>query len=381
MTKSVIKIISPGLLSTIQDLGRYGFQHLGIPESGAMDKFALRVGNSLLGNPENRAAIEITGIGPSLIFLENIEIAITGANLSPKINGSTIPQWQNILISKNDHLTFEDAIDGFRSYICIKGGIDCPNVLGSKSTFLKGQFGGIEGRSLKENDIILANADRNNILPSKKLPPEYTNPIYGNHHILRIILGPQNNHFTDNALSTLVESQYKITLESDRVGYRLEGPELEHIDKPDILSDGSPPGAIQIPGNGQPTILMADRGTTGGYAKIGTIISTDISQIAQASPGQIITFQIVNQEEASALRQAQEQIFIDLDNNYPITKSNKQNLLHITDNKSKLSAFTKKGLPLTSNTQQPQSSQKLFRTTVTSKKTTYTFDLDVNEFE
>ena len=126
---------------------------------------------------------------------------------------------------------------------------------------------------------------------------------------------------------------------------------------------------------------MADRGTTGGYAKIGTIISTDISQIAQASPGQIITFQIVNQEEASVLRQAQEQIFIDLDNNYPITKSNKQNLLHITDNKSKLSAFTKKGLPLTSNTQQPQSSQKLFRTTVTSKKTTYTFDLDVNEIE
>ena len=127
MTKSVIKIISPGLLSTIQDLGRYGFQHLGIPESGAMDKFALRVGNSLLGNPENRAAIEITGIGPSLIFLENIEIAITGANLSPKINGSTIPQWQNILISKNDHLTFEDAIDGFRSYICITSKKDLHN--------------------------------------------------------------------------------------------------------------------------------------------------------------------------------------------------------------------------------------------------------------
>ena len=381
MSKSIIKIKSPGLLSTIQDLGRYGFQHLGIPESGAMDKFALRVGNSLLGNPENAAAIEITAIGPSLTFLENIEIVITGGNLSPEINGTKVPQWKNILISKNDQLTFGDIIDGFRSYICIKGGIDCPEILSSKSTYLKGQFGGIEGRSLNENDIIFVNENQNNLQLSKELPIEYTHPIYGKHHILKIILGPQNYSFTDNALSTLVESQYKISLDSDRVGYRLEGPVLEHKDKPDILSDGSPPGAIQIPGNGTPTILMADRGTTGGYAKIGTIISTDISQIAQASPGQTVTFQIVSQEEASTFRITQEQIFVDLGNYPSIMKSEKQKLVHITDNKSKLRAFTKNGLPLTSNEDLSLSSEKLFRTTVTTKKTSYTFDLDVREIE
>jgi len=381
MSKPIIKIKSPGLLSTIQDLGRYGFQHFGIPESGAMDKFALRVGNSLLGNPENAAGIEITGIGPSVTFLENIEIVITGGNLSPEINGVKVPQWENILISKNDHLTFGDILDGFRSYICIKGGIDCPEILGSKSTYLKGKFGGIEGRFLKENDIILINEDHNSLQPSKKLPTEYTHPIYGNHHILRIILGPQNHSFTDNALSTLVESQYKISLDSDRVGYRLEGPVLEHKGKPDILSDGSPPGAIQIPGNGKPTILMADRGTTGGYAKIGTIISTDISQIAQASPNQIVTFQIINQEEASTCRIAQEQIFVDIGNYSTLIKPKKQKIVHITDKRSKLRAFTKNGLPLTSNSEEPQSSEKLFRTTVTTKKTSYTFDLDVREIE
>lgn len=294
-----IKIIKSGLLTTVQDNGRYGYQKFGVPVSGVMDSFSQRVSNRLVGNDLNEAVLEVTFLGPTIEFLEDRVIAITGGDLSPMINQKSIAMWKSIYVKKGDILSFGGIKRGCRSYISFDGGIDVPLVMGSKSTYIKGKIGGFEGSALKVGDILKCGSPNYNFKFIKgralcsKYKPEYTNEI-----IVRVILGPQEDYFTDRGVNTFLSSEYTVTNQIDRMGYRLDGETIEHRKGADIISDGIAFGAVQIPNDGKPIIMMADRQTTGGYAKIGNVISTDLSKIAQAKQGDKIRFRAISMDEA-----------------------------------------------------------------------------------
>lgn len=304
MTQNIIEILDGGLLTTIQDTGRYGFQKFGIPVSGAMDIQSLKYANKLLDNPLNAACLEITIIGPKIEFLDDTFISITGANISPKLNDKPAEMWQSIKIKKGDILEFKELLDGMRAYIAFAGGIDVEKVMDSRSTYLQGSFGGFKGKKLDTGDIIKS-FNKNN--PNDMHLRKYPHLEYGHEHEINIILGPQNDYFPAESISTLLNSEYKISLESDRMGYRLDGPPITHIDSPDIISDGTANGSIQIPGDGIPIILLADRGTTGGYTKIATVISSDLPKLGQALPGDILKFKVITIEEATKFIKSQDQ--------------------------------------------------------------------------
>lgn len=308
MNIPTFKILEPGLLTTIQDRGRYGYQKYGVPVSGAMDQFAMRASNILVGNDENAAVLEMTALGPKIEFITDTYISITGANLTANLDNIPIPSWETIKTTRGSNLIFNEIQDGMRAYLAIAGGIDVPLVLGSRSTNIQSTFGGLEGRSLKKGDIISALLPIDAKVDFRKLPDGYLIPKYGEYHEIRIILSPQENIFVSEASQTITKSKYIISSESDRMGYKLEGPKLLHQNGPDIISEGNAPGTIQVSGDGQPTILLADRGTTGGYTKIATVISTDISKLAQALPGQALTFKSVTREEANISFYEQEKI-------------------------------------------------------------------------
>lgn len=295
---TVIKVIRPGMYTTIQDAGRYGYQKSGMPVAGAMDLFSLKVANILVGNKDDDACLETTLMGPELEFTGDAIIAVTGGNLTPKINDESINMWCTIRVSKGDVLSFGAVKSGCRSYIAVSGGMDVPIVMGSKSTYTRGKIGGVEGRILKSGDEIKIVQPGINLsvgplsLPSKFIP-EYNSQI-----IARVVLGPQDDHFTQEGLNTFLSSKYQITNDSDRMGYRLTGPKITHNNGPDIISDGIVMGSIQVPGHGSPIIMMADRQTVGGYTKIATIITPDINSIGQLKPGDIIKFAAIDIKKA-----------------------------------------------------------------------------------
>ena len=297
-----IKILGDGFLTTIQDKGRIGYQKYGMPVAGAMDDFAFRIANLLVGNQENEAAMEITLVGPSIQFNIETIIAITGANLDPYINEKLLPMWRSIKIHQGDVLSFKGLRSGCRGYIAIACGMQIESVMGSKSTYLRGCVGGFEGRKLKSGDEIDLNVDDAdlNYLCNKKVSYKHI-PVYENVNEIRVVLGPQDECFAEGVIKLFFESEYKVTNESDRMGYRLDGPKLENLNGADIISDGIALGSIQVPGDGMPIIMMADRQTTGGYTKIATIISSDLMAIAQMKPGDIIRFSPVTVVEAQEL--------------------------------------------------------------------------------
>ncbi|MYD50347.1 MAG: biotin-dependent carboxyltransferase [Dehalococcoidia bacterium] len=308
MTVVTFEIRDPGLLTTIQDRGRYGYQRYGVPVSGAMDEFALRMANLMAGNDQNAAALEATVQGPRIEFHTSTWIAVTGADMTPEVDGQPVPMWESLEIEEGSVLEFGDLRDGMRAYIAVRGGIDVPVVMGSRSTYLKGCFGGLEGRALKAGDILSTLPTEPDTALSKRLPKDYTAPVYGGTHRLRVVLGPQQHAFDSNALSRFLSSRYRVHSDSDRMGYMLDGPMIEHLEGADIVSDGNPPGAIQIHGDGIPRILLSDRGTTGGYTKIATVISVDLPSLAQALPGQSVSFRQVTVEEAQDALREQESI-------------------------------------------------------------------------
>ncbi|OFI06958.1 KipI antagonist [Clostridium acetireducens DSM 10703] len=294
-----LKIINAGLFTTIQDKGRIGYQQFGMSTAGAMDEFSLKVGNILLGNDEYEGALEITMVGPQIEFNTSTVIVITGANISPKLNNNSIPMWHSIKVKKGDVLSFGGAKSGCRSYICFAGGIDVPKVLGSKSTYVKAAIGGFKGRALKSGDeinLVKINKSLDHI--ANRTIPENFIPKYFKNHEIRLILGPQHESFSKEEIEKFLNSEYEISNQADRMGYRLSGPEIKHIKGADIISDGIALGSVQIPGHGMPIIMMADRQTTGGYTKIATIISTDIPVLGQAKPGDKIKFKNITIEEA-----------------------------------------------------------------------------------
>ena len=292
-----IKIMKPGLLTTVQDLGRFGYQQFGMPVAGAMDHVSARLANLLVGNDEGEGLLEATMIGPEIEFLEPMVIGITGGDLLPEINQQPIPMYRSILVQKGDILGFKGVKEGCRSYIAFAGGIDVPLIMGSKSTYTRGKVGGYEEilevwgypkyrSTYKTHGGTCGTGD-----PGSSL-------WYGSKVEVRVLMGPQDDAFTEKGIETFFQSEYIIANESDRMGYSLKGNTIEHKEGGDIISDGISMGAVQVPSHGHPIIMMADRQTTGGYTKIGTVIYADLPKVAQAKPGDTITFKRVQLEEA-----------------------------------------------------------------------------------
>ncbi|MEE9365776.1 MAG: biotin-dependent carboxyltransferase family protein [Dehalococcoidales bacterium] len=305
MSTKVFEVIQPGPLTTVQDLGRFGYQQYGVPTSGALDSYAFRIGNLLVGNREGAASLEITLFGCQLRALQDTKVAITGANLAATINGEPAPAWESRLIKSGDVISFSRLDSGCRACLAIAGGIDVPEVMKSASTYIKAVIGGLSGRPLRSGDTLKAHESTASA-PVTRLPSEYM-PAYESRVTLRVILGPQDDCFTEEGIHTLLSSEYTVSTQADRMGYRLEGPRIEHRGDADIISDGIPLGAVQVPGDGLPIILLADRQTTGGYSKIATAISIDIPKVAQAKPGDKIKFTPVTEEQAVALLKKYEQ--------------------------------------------------------------------------
>lgn len=295
-----LEVLEGGLLTTVQDLGRYGYQRFGVPVAGAMDPFALQAANILVGNDLSEAALEMTIVGPTLRATESCLIAVTGADLSLRVNGRPLPSWMAIFVRRGWIIEFGQRKSGCRAYLAVAGGIDVPPIMGSKSTYLRGGFGGFKGRALKEGDLIPTGqpAFHPLSLAGKEFPPNRI-PKYSDTPEVHVVLGPQDDYFTEEGIATFLSSEYKVSPTSDRMGYRLQGPEIAHKGGADIISDGIALGSVQVPADKQPIVMMADHQTTGGYPKIATVINADIPLLAQCLPGSsMVTFKATTVEEA-----------------------------------------------------------------------------------
>ncbi|ALC85791.1 KipI antagonist [Bacillus sp. FJAT-22090] len=302
-----IRVLHSGLLTTIQDIGRYGSQKFGVIVSGAMDSYSLRLANLLVGNKENEATLEITLFGTTLQFDEDTLISITGGDFLPTIDGKKVLSWRPILIKKNSVLKFNSAIKGSRAYVAFAGGIDIPEIMESKSTYLRANIGGFKGRALQKGDIFsvgevseiaeklieqLKNSDAT-------WSVDFNNLIrFEQNQYIRVLKGTEFNRFDQKSQNIFFEKPYTLTVQSDRMGYRLDGPTLSLAENFELLSEGVTFGTVQIPSNGQPIILMADRQTTGGYPKIAQVITADLPSLAQIQPTGTIRFKEVTLAEA-----------------------------------------------------------------------------------
>lgn len=304
-----IKVLQPGILATIQDLGRYGLQKFGVIVGGAMDSISLRIANLLVGNSEGEGALEVTLYGTTLLFESDELISITGGNLQPSVNGIEVPMWRPLLIRKGSVLKFNAAINGCRAYVSFSGGINVPKVMNSKSTYLRAEIGGFQGRKLKKGDVF--KCDKRTELGEylfKQLKKEtaslswsvyYTTFVtFKKTQTVRVIRGSEYKHFNEESLKKFFTTPYTVTTHADRMGYRLEGEKIQLKEPFELLSEGVTFGTIQIPSNGQPIILMADRQTTGGYPKLGQVITADLPFLAQMQANDHIYFKEVTLEEA-----------------------------------------------------------------------------------
>ncbi len=289
-----------GMLTTVQDGGRFGYQQYGVSPAGPMDSRSFQTANILVGNSRHEGALEITYIGPKISFQESNIIAITGGDLSPMVNGQKIPMYRAVVVQKGDLLSFGGIKNGCRSYIAFSGGLDVPVVMGSRATLLRNKLGGIEGREVKKGDQIGFLKCRIHLpgMDKRKMPQEAFSK---NEVILRAVRGPQDDSFTRKGLQTFFWSEFIVSNEFDRMGCRLEGDKIEHVGDGNIITDGIVFGSVQVPGNGQPIIMLADRQSTGGYTKIATVISVDLPKIAQAMPGFKVRFIEVSLETAHEL--------------------------------------------------------------------------------
>lgn len=296
-----------GILTTVQDAGRFGYQQYGVTPAGPMDQKAFYLGNILVGNAKEESALEITFQGPRLRFEADNIIAVTGGDLSPQINNQVISMCQAIRVKSGDVLSFGGMKNGCRGYIAFAGGLDIPVVMGSKATLLRNNLGGMEGRKLQKGDKIGFSAPKTELpdMDRRKTPVEK----YDSREIvLRVVPGPQDDCFSREGIQKFYWNSAVISNEFDRMGCRLECDPIPHVGDGNIISDGIAFGSIQVPTNGKPIIMLADRQTTGGYTKIGTVASVDLPKLVQAMPGCKVRFVCISVELAQLLynRQYQE---------------------------------------------------------------------------
>ena len=292
------QVLHPGILTTIQDFGRKGFMKYGTPASGVADRFSAETANLLVGNDPGAALLEITLFRLEVLALTDLTIAVTGGNLTPTINQDPLPGWRSVTVRTGDRLAFRGRKMGFRAYLAVQGGFSGERYLNSRSVFVRG----LMGQPLQAKAILQIERSGAPDLRQRVLPPEMV-PDYSQREPLRVIRGPQDDRFTPRGVETFLSSEYKVSAQSDRMGYRLEGPKIEHLKGADIISEGIARGAIQVPGDGLPIILLWDAQVSGGYTKIANVITPDQDSLAQTMPGETLRFQGVSLEEAhQALR-------------------------------------------------------------------------------
>jgi antagonist of KipI len=302
---SAVRVVKAGMLTTIQDRGRWGLQSQGVPVAGPMDPVSHRLANALVGNEADAATLEITLLGPQLEFDDERVIAVTGADFELALDGRPMPCLAPFIVPAESQLRFGARRRGARAYIAIAGGIQVQPTLGSRSTHLTSRLGGIDGRPVRAGDRLPLGDAR----PAQRTGPALPEPVVPlpeSGAVIRVLAGPQQEYFSDDALDVLQSGPYTIAQNSDRMGFRLIGPRLCHVRGADIISDPTPLGALQVPASGQPILLMADRQTSGGYPKIATVITADISVAGQLCPGETITFRLCTLGEALAALIAQE---------------------------------------------------------------------------
>jgi biotin-dependent carboxylase-like uncharacterized protein len=297
----VIRVLDAGPQTTVQDGGRRGQLRYGIPPSGPVDARSFRLANRLVGNAEGAAGLEYTLIGPRLRAEASCAVAVTGADVPVSVNDAPAAAWRTLRLAAGDVLKIGPARAGVRGYVAFAGGVEVPPVLGSRSTYLRGRLGGLEGRALRRDDVLrlgAAGAVRPRTVATGAIPDWREAPV------LRVVLGPQDDRFTAEGIAAFLGGQYEVLPQSDRMGARLSGPRIAHARGHDIVSDGIALGAVQVPGDGQPIVLLVDRQSTGGYTKIATVCSFDIPRVGQAKPGQRIRFSAVDVVEAQRLSRA-----------------------------------------------------------------------------
>ncbi|MGB9437977.1 MAG: biotin-dependent carboxyltransferase family protein [Desulfobacterales bacterium] len=295
----ILEILSPGILTSVQDLGRYGYGRYGVAPSGALDSFALRIANLLVGNRSDQACLEIMLLGPAIKALEDVVVAVTGGNLQPRRDKQPLAMWRSQNLKKGDILSFSSPLSGFRAYVAVGGGISVPRVMGSRSTNFSSGFGGFQGRALKKNDILTSENHSQCVKTDTRIFSAAWIPVYPDNWSLRVIWGPQDDHFPADSRACFLDATYIMSADSDRTGIRLQGPVIRQ--KPDIqasiISEGVISGSVQIPGDGMPIIILGET-VTGGYRKIATVISADLPLLGQIKPGDSMRFTAVSLDEA-----------------------------------------------------------------------------------
>jgi biotin-dependent carboxylase-like uncharacterized protein len=323
-----LEVVVAGLHTTVQDLGRIGFQDVGLPASGPLDRISLRLANALVGNPTGTPALEMLLQGPTFAVLaDSVRVALVGGNADIEIGSDrlrVVPGGRSVRLERGELFRVRGFGDSVCAYLAIEGGPNISPLLGSASTYVRGGIGGFHGRPLRQGDrlpLALATVDvRDEHALSRPLDLALEQPV-------RVVLGPQRDYFTDDAVATLLSSDYVISNQADRMGYRLDGPTLVHAKGYNIVSDGTVVGAIQVPGSGQPIVLMVDNQTTGGYPKIATVISADVPVVGRRKPGRTIRFVAVDVQDALRWRKEQEaSIRRDIENLRRVAKTGEINL-------------------------------------------------------
>lgn len=295
-----IKVISPGFLTTVQDLGRDGSTHLGVSASGAADSVSLRLGNLLVGNPEAAPALEMTLLGGAFEFESEAVIAFAGSDFDPMLDGQPVPLWTSTQVTANQMIRCSPSRSGARCYLCVRGGINVPQLLGSSSTHLLTGVGGMEGRGLRKGDVLSYNDVADKAIPLRQVPGEIVDRIM-ERDTIRVTTGPQADLFAEEMVSVFSSSTYKVTEGANRMGLRLVGPPVKRLDMKDMVTEGVSLGAVQVPYDGQPIILFVEHQTTGGYPKIANVIAADLHKVGQLRPRNEIKFEFVSIEKALSL--------------------------------------------------------------------------------
>ena len=293
----VIRVAKPGLLTTIQDEGRWGYQRFGVPVAGPMDRWSHRLANLLVGNRQSAATLEVTLVGPELEFQDRVLFAVTGARFELYLNGSAVPMNTTHVAHRGQRLVVGRRLEGARAYVAVVGGFDVPIVMGSRATHVGSGMGGLNGRPLASGDRLRVGHEvSHTVQGGETRPAAFELPRHGAR--VRVILGPHDDLFGLNAIETFIATRYLVTTQSDRMGYRLKGDRLQRPGGDDLISMAAPIGSVQVPPAGEPIILMADHQTSGGYPRIATIITADLAVVGQLSPSDGIEFEPCDQEVA-----------------------------------------------------------------------------------
>lgn len=302
-----LKVLSPGLQTTVQDAGRRGHQDVGVPVAGALDRVSFALANALVGNPPEAPALEILLHGPTLeVAATSVRVALVGGIGGIELLGDeprTVPSGESVRLTQGTRFRVNPLGDAACAYLALGGGIAAPLLLGSASTYVRGGLGGLDGRPLSAGDVVPGSLDAAEDRPEHELGSTLE---AGLDQTIRVVLGPQDDYFAQEAIAAFLSSEYRISQQADRMGFRLEGPELPHTEGYDIVSDAIVAGSVQVPGSRQPIVLLVDAQTTGGYSKIATVISADIPVLGRRRSGRPVRFAAVTQSEAEAIRREEE---------------------------------------------------------------------------